>query len=145
MAAPLDTFITIHYFSEFLQHRSLYTHRGHVTTLQAENTHLLCKGKKYHCMADLLLVLFGFSYFADTESETYLLVWLYPNKPNRRSAVKWYFPYEVSECSLLQVDAFSVISGSRDKFVVVMNFVDKVFGAFNAVKVKKVSRIRFDV
>ena len=39
---------------------------------QAENTHFLRKGK-YHCMADLLFVSFGFSCFAYAELVTYLL------------------------------------------------------------------------
>ena len=55
-----------------------------------ENTHLLFKGK-YHCMDNLLFVLFGFSCFAHDESVTYLLVWLNPNQSNKRSAVQCYF------------------------------------------------------
>ena len=45
-------------------------------------------------MADLLFILFGFSYFACVESasESALRVWLNPNLSNRRSAVQWYFP-----------------------------------------------------
>ena len=52
-------------------------------------------------MADLLFVLFGFSYFAFAELVTDLLVWLNPNQSNRRYSVT--SPYEVSECSLVQL------------------------------------------
>ena len=52
-------------------------------------------------MADLLFVLFGFSYFAFAELVTDLLVCLNPNQSNRRYSVT--SPYEVSECSLVQL------------------------------------------
>ena len=56
----------------------------------SENTHLLCKGK-YHCMAELLFVLFAYA-----ELVTYCHVWLSPNQSNRRSAEQWdTFPYKV--------------------------------------------------
>jgi len=35
---------------------------------------------KYHCMADLLFILFAFSYFAYIEWTTDLLVWSNPNQ-----------------------------------------------------------------
>ena len=38
-------------------------------------------------MADLLFILFGLSYFAFVELETYLLLWLNPNQSIRRSVV----------------------------------------------------------
>ena len=57
-----------------------------------ENSQLLHKGK-YHCMAVLLFVLFGFRCFAYAEFVTYLIVWLNPNQSNRRLAVQWCFPY----------------------------------------------------
>ena len=63
-------------------------------------THLLHKGK-YHCMTNLLFDWLGFSYFACVELDRDLQVWSNPNQSNRRSAMQWYFPFEVSECSLL--------------------------------------------
>ena len=52
---------------------------------RVENALLLCKGK-YHCTADLLFFVKVqlFNYF---EFESYLLVWLNPNKLNSRSTV----------------------------------------------------------
>ena len=52
---------------------------------------------KYHCMADLLFILFIFSCFSYVEMASALLVWLNPNQSNRRSAEQWSFPY--GECS----------------------------------------------
>ena len=43
-------------------------------------------------MSHLLFILFGFSFSANIELETDLLVWSIPNKSNRRSAYQWYFP-----------------------------------------------------
>ena len=62
----------------------------------AENTHLLCNGK-YHCSADLLFDQLGFNCLACVELDKYLQVLLYPNQSNRRSAIQWYFPYEVNK------------------------------------------------
>ena len=47
---------------------------------------------KYHCTADLLLILFGFSCF---ELKTVLLFWSNPNQSNRRRVVQWYFPLPI--------------------------------------------------
>ena len=55
--------------------------------LGPENLHLLFKGK-YHCTADLLFVLFGLSFFAYAEFETYKRVWLNRNQSNRRSVAQ---------------------------------------------------------
>ena len=61
----------------------------------SENTHLLCKGK-YHCMAELLFVLFAYA-----ELVTYCHVWLSPNQSNRRSAEQWdTSPYKVGMLNL---------------------------------------------
>ena len=43
---------------------------------------------KYHCMADRLFILFGFSCFEYVELATALFVWSNKNPPNRRSAVQ---------------------------------------------------------
>ena len=48
---------------------------------------LLHKGK-YHCMVDLLCILFGLTCFAYVELATALLVWSIPNQSNMRSAVQ---------------------------------------------------------
>ena len=76
----------------------------------AENTHLLHKGK-YHCTTDLLFDWFGFSCFVELKLQTDLLVWPNPNRSNRRSAVQWYFPFKVSECSLLSSTPHPIVSG----------------------------------
>ena len=67
--------------------------------LGPENPHFLFKGK-YHCTADLLFVLFGFSCFAYAEIATCLFVWSNPKQSNRRPVVQWNLPFQ-SECSLL--------------------------------------------
>ena len=41
-----------------------------------------------------------FSCFACVELDRYFQVWSNPNQSNRRSAVQYYFPFKVSECSL---------------------------------------------
>ena len=43
-------------------------------------------------MADILLISFGFSWFAYVELASTLFDWLNPNQSNRRSAKQWYFP-----------------------------------------------------
>ena len=43
---------------------------------------------KYHCMADLLFILFGFGCFSSVELATALFVWSNKNPSNRRSAVQ---------------------------------------------------------
>ena len=63
-------------------------------------------------MADLLFDLFGFSCFAYVELDTDLQVLANPDQSNRRSAVQlWYFPYEVSECSLGEVSPLLQLAG----------------------------------
>ena len=63
--------------------------------------------EKYHCLADLLFILFGFSCFAYVEWTTVLLVWSNSNQTNRRSAVQWSFPlywirYNLPDCAWCQ-------------------------------------------
>ena len=45
--------------------------------------------RKYHCTADILFILFGFSCFANVELAKDLPVWSNPNQSNRISAVQW--------------------------------------------------------
>ena len=73
----------------------------------SENTHLLCKGK-YHCTADLLFDRLGFGQRSKSVYSFNSTKQLNPNQSNRRSAIQWYFPYEVSECSLLNQNACQV-------------------------------------
>ena len=56
-----------------------------------ENTHLLHKGK-YHCLADLLFVWFGFNQTFKSVSNSIQSKQLNPNQSNRRSAVHWFIP-----------------------------------------------------
>ena len=47
--------------------------------------------RKYHWMADLLFILFGYSCFAYVEWTTILLVWSNPNQSKSKSAVQLVF------------------------------------------------------
>ena len=61
--------------------------------VNTENTHLLRKGKKYHCTADLLFECFGFG--RTSKSVNLLLI---KHKQNSETSA-----CEVSECSLLNI------------------------------------------
>ena len=65
-------------------------------THYAESTHLLCKGK-YHCTADLMFDLLGFSCFAHVESDADLQVL---SNPTGGHPYRDTFLYKVGECSL---------------------------------------------
>ena len=92
---------------------TLWDDHGVQCHVQRTFTHFV-RGGKYHCMADLLFVLFGFSCFAYTELETYLLVWLNPNQSNRTSACQWYFPLISGPPATLLVSSWSTfLTGSK--------------------------------
>ena len=63
---------------------------------EQENTHLYNKGK-FHCMAYLLLYLFGIHCFIRVELVTDLLAWSNPYLSNRRSTVLWYFLLQLNK------------------------------------------------
>ena len=73
----------------------------------------LCKGK-YHCTADLLFLLFGFSCLATTQIEH---IYLFGQIQTSQTGIQTYSdtsPYKVSECSLgVCIDVFLAIMSQQ--------------------------------